>query len=99
MSNEHEWIKIEITPIHVLANGMNPPIVLVDPDDALEAEENTQYGCGRCEVSLDEDTVETLCPGEDLGEIGDVLREDTSFRGEHPDYFHFDELPNFGEDI
>jgi hypothetical protein len=66
--SDHEWIKIEITPVGVIANGALPPVVFIDPDAQTAAAECAQYGCARCDIVLDEDTVESLCPGREYEE-------------------------------
>lgn len=78
MNSQHEWIKIEITPVHVIADpaGIDDPVVLVDPDDAIEAEEATQYGCSLCDVVLDIDTVNTLCSGGEEDEEIEILGQE-----------------------
>lgn len=63
MNGEHEWIKIEITPVHVLPDGTNEPIVFVDPDEQQLASDMPQYGCSLCDVFLDSESVSTICPG------------------------------------
>lgn len=54
---EHRWIKIEITPVHVLANDEGEPTVFVDPDDPAD----TQYGCDFCSLPLSKETIHTEC--------------------------------------
>lgn len=71
MNGEHEWIKIEITPVHVIANGASDPIVFVDPDEQQIASEFPQYGCSLCDVYLDSTSVETICPGRSEEELQD----------------------------
>lgn len=67
---QHRWIKIEITPVHVLANDEGEPTVFVDPDDPA----TTQYGCDFCSEPLNKQTIHTEC-SLDLGgshEDGDI---------------------------
>ena len=59
---QHKWVKMEITPVHVLAGG-EEPVVVVDPDDQKEATMMTQYGCWACDEPLNNETLNTECTG------------------------------------
>lgn len=66
---QHQWVKHEITPVHVLPDPAGgEPAIFVDPDDQDEASGMAQYGCFSCDVHLNEETVLTECPGGEEGE-------------------------------
>lgn len=71
---DHHWVKLEITPVHVLpAAGINEePVVVVDPDDQAEATLMTQYGCYVCDEPLNNETFGTECTG--IGDDGTVTQ-------------------------
>jgi len=60
---QHQWVKITVTPISVLADDDGLPVVFVDPDKAEGAELQASYGCFACDAPLDP-TFDTPCPGE-----------------------------------
>jgi hypothetical protein len=65
VTGQHEWVKIVITPIHVIDDPAvsSEPVIFSSEDDEIEAAEYAQYGCSKCDTSLDSDSVNTLCPG------------------------------------
>jgi hypothetical protein len=61
---KHEWVKHTITPVHTLDDQDGQPIILVDPDDQKESEENAVYGCNSCDLAFTTDNFHTECSGE-----------------------------------
>lgn len=61
--SKHHWVKIQITPVHVLsdANISDEPVVYSSEDDELEAEAAVQFGCLKCDETLTSKTVDTEC--------------------------------------
>jgi len=61
--SEHHWVKIQITPVHVLSDEgiSDAPVVFTSDDDEIEAAENVQYGCLKCDETLTSKTVNTQC--------------------------------------
>jgi hypothetical protein len=69
----HQWVKIVITPVHIVADPevSSEPVIFIREDDQQEAEECAQYGCNRCDETLTSETVNTECDGgeEDLEDL------------------------------
>jgi len=61
---DHVWVKHTITPVHTLDNSSGEPVIVVDPDQQVLAEENAVYGCMNCDLPLVPDTFHTECSGE-----------------------------------
>lgn len=70
--NKHSWVKIVITPIHVVDDPevSSEPVILVTEVDEEEAKECAQYGCIRCDETLTSETVNSEC------EVPEFLPED-----------------------
>lgn len=45
---QHDWIKMTMTPVMTLSDGEGEPVVFVDPEQMIIAEDNSVYGCNRC---------------------------------------------------
>lgn len=76
---DHSWVRIVITPIHVIDDPTvsEAPVVFIGEDDETEAAECAQYGCLRCDEPLTSETVRTHCEdGEDLGwaEVQQIIK-------------------------
>jgi len=52
MTKQHLWVKHVITPVEVLMDDDNQPVIIVDPDQQVIAEDNAAYGCDRCGESM-----------------------------------------------
>lgn len=61
---EHVWVKHTITPVQVLTDGEGQPVVLVDPDQQIIAEDQAVYGCQVCSNPM-ATHFDTECEGED----------------------------------
>lgn len=61
--SKHHWVKIQITPVHVLSDSSisDEPVVYSSEDDEIEAAEAVQYGCLKCDEPLTSDTVDADC--------------------------------------
>jgi hypothetical protein len=61
--SKHHWVKIQITPVHVLSDPhvSAEPVVYSSDDDEIEAAESVQYGCLKCDEPLTSNTVDADC--------------------------------------
>lgn len=61
--SKHDWVKIQITPVHVLSDSSisDEPVVYSSDDDEIEAAEMVQYGCMKCDEPLTSKTVDADC--------------------------------------
>lgn len=61
--SQHHWVKIQITPVHVLSDSSisDEPVVYSSDDDEIEAAEAVQYGCLKCDEPLTSETVDADC--------------------------------------
>jgi hypothetical protein len=48
MTLDHHWVKHTITPVHTVEGNDGRPVVFVDPDQQIIAEDNAVYGCDIC---------------------------------------------------
>lgn len=80
---KHSWIKIVITPVHIVSDSevSSEPVIFISDADAIEAEECAQYGCNVCDEALTSETVDTDCDG---GEeyFDEILRRSSFGEGE-----------------
>jgi hypothetical protein len=60
---QHQWVKHTITPVSTLTDTDGEPIVFVDPDQAVIAEDHAVYGCDRCGEAM-AGNHNTECKGE-----------------------------------
>ena len=63
-TKEHTWVKHVITPVSVLPGPDGEPILFVDPEQQILAEEDAAYGCQVCNEALATD-YNTECKGPD----------------------------------
>lgn len=65
----HQWVKMVITPIHVIDDPevSEDPVILSMEVDETEANECAQYGCIRCDEPLNSESFHTSCEADDLG--------------------------------
>jgi hypothetical protein len=61
--SKHHWVKIQITPVHVVSDSSisDEPVVYSSDDDEIEAAASVQYGCLKCDEPLTSDTVDADC--------------------------------------
>ena len=61
--SKHSWVKITITPIHIVSDPAisAEPVVFISEADEIEAQECSQYGCIRCDETLTSETVNADC--------------------------------------
>lgn len=59
---KHNWHLLIQCPILTIDDGQGMPVVIVDPGDRAEAEENAVYGCINCDETLD-NAYNTDCMG------------------------------------
>ena len=61
--NQHQWVRIVITPINVVNDPevSAEPVIFIREDDETEASECAQYGCLRCDEALNSETVNEDC--------------------------------------
>lgn len=52
VTKQHTWVKHTITPVSTLTDGQGNPVVFVDPDDAVIAEDHAVYGCDICGMAM-----------------------------------------------
>lgn len=73
--SKHSWVKITITPIHIVSDPVvsAEPVVFISEADEVEAIECSQYGCIRCDETLTSETVDADC------EVN--TEDDTDFEG------------------
>ena len=48
MTAQHEWVKHVVTPVSILSDGKGNPVVFVDPELQVIAEDHAAYGCVNC---------------------------------------------------
>jgi hypothetical protein len=61
--SKHQWVKIVITPVHVIDDPevSSEPVVLITEEDEAEALECAQFGCIRCDETLTSETLNEDC--------------------------------------
>lgn len=53
-TREHQWVRMTITPVEVIADERGRPRVFIDPEKEQGGEEGAQYGCFACMEGLEE---------------------------------------------
>lgn len=61
---KHIWVKHVVTHVYPLADITGEPVILVDPDDQITAEDKAAYGCDRCGEAFSTEGFYTECKGE-----------------------------------
>lgn len=64
-TKQHHWVKHTITPVLTLTDDEGQPVVFVDPDAAIIAEDHAVYGCDDCGQAMCQANMNTECEGED----------------------------------
>lgn len=65
LTAQHTWVKHVITPVVVLTDERGDPVVMVDPDQQVIAEDNAAYGCDSCGEAMATHFGEPCTPNED----------------------------------
>lgn len=68
MVDTHQFVKHTMTPVSVLPDDDGAPIVFVDPEQALMAEEAAVYGCTVCGMGADQ-AMHEECPGVPIDDL------------------------------
>jgi hypothetical protein len=64
MTLQHHWVKHTVTNVSVLPDPDDDRqiVVIEDPDDVQNAEDEAVFGCDRCGISMPGNT-DSTCPG------------------------------------
>lgn len=65
-TKQHLWVKHTITPVSVIhEGGRSKPVIFVDPDQQIIAEDGAAYGCDVCGQPMINTTLNTECKGDE----------------------------------
>lgn len=62
-TKQHIWVKHTITPVSVIEGEDGKPVIFVDPDQQVIAEDSAAYGCDSCGTALYPNNMNTECKG------------------------------------